>query len=244
MTTLFISDLHLDESRPAITQAFYDFLNERASHADELFILGDFFEAWVGDDDDSPFVADVKAQLKKLTDNGTQLFLMVGNRDFLMSETLANETGAVLLEDPTVIDLYGERVLLMHGDSLCTKDEEYMQFRLQARNPIFQQGLLSKSLVERRAIAADLRAKSKHMNAMKAEDIMDVTSEEVSRVMDEAQVQVMIHGHTHRPTYHSVDLADEEKGQRIVLGDWGEKLWWIEACPETALELHSQEINS
>lgn len=242
MTTLFISDLHLDEGRPAITQAFYDFLEQRAYNADELYILGDFFEAWIGDDDDASFAAEVKAQLKKLTDNDTQLFIMGGNRDFLLGKDFATQVGGISLEDPTVIDLYGERVLLMHGDSLCTHDLEYMQFRAQARSEPFQAMMLSKSLDERRAIAADLRQKSKSMNSLKAEDIMDVTPEEVVKAMDEAQVHVMVHGHTHRPAHHTLDLPEEERGERIVLGDWGENIWWIEASAETALSLNKAPI--
>jgi len=242
MTTLFISDLHLDESRPAITQAFYEFLDQRALIADELYILGDFFEVWIGDDEDSTFAAEVSKQLRKLTDNGTELFLMGGNRDFLLGKSFAESIGATLLEDPTVIDLYGERVLLMHGDSLCTLDTEYMAFRVQARSEQFQQGLLSQPLEQRRALAKQLREQSKSMNSLKAEDIMDVTPSEVAKAMDEAQVQVMIHGHTHRPAYHPVELAHEERGERIVLGDWDTDLWWIEACPETALSLNKQAI--
>lgn len=242
MTTLLISDLHLDESRPELTQAFYEFLDQRALNADELYILGDFFEVWIGDDEDSPFAAEVRRHLKKLSDNGTQLFIMGGNRDFLLGKTFAESVGAILLEDPTVVDLYGERVLLMHGDSLCTRDTEYMDFRAQARSTEFQKNLLSQPLEQRRIIAKQLREQSKSMNSLKAEDIMDVTPEEVVKAMDEAQVQVMIHGHTHRPAYHPVELAHEEIGERIVLGDWDQDLWWIEACPETALSLNKQSI--
>jgi len=243
MTTLFISDLHLDESRPDITQAFYEFLDQRALNADELYILGDFFEVWIGDDEDTAFPSEVRKHLRKLTDNGTELFLMGGNRDFLLGKAFSDSVGATLLEDPTVIDLYGERVLLMHGDSLCTRDTEYMAFRAQARSDEFQQTLLSQPLEQRRALAKQLREQSKNMNSLKAEDIMDVTPEEVSKAMDEAQVQVMIHGHTHRPAYHPVELDHEERGERIVLGDWDKDLWWIEACPETALSLNKQAID-
>lgn len=242
MTTLFISDLHLDESRPDITQAFFEFLDQRALIADELFILGDFFEVWVGDDEDSTFAAQVRAKLKKVSDNGTELFLMRGNRDFMLGRAFAESIGATLLEDPTVIDLYGERVLLMHGDSLCTRDLEYMKFRKQARSEEFQNMLMSQTLDERRALAAQLRQQSKSMNSLKAEDIMDVTPEEVAKAMDLAQVRVMVHGHTHRPGYYPVELDHEERGERIVLGDWEADLWWIEACPETALSLNKQAI--
>jgi UDP-2,3-diacylglucosamine hydrolase len=227
MTSLFISDLHLDPSRPATVRAFLRFLDEKAAAAEALYILGDCFEAWVGDDDDAPLARQIVAALAAYSANH-RLYFMVGNRDFLVGNRFGQETGATLLNDPTVIELYGTRVLLMHGDSLCTRDRAYMQFRAQARNLQFQEMLLSKSLHDRRLIAQQLRLQSQSMNSLKAADIMDVTPEEVVQVMQEYRVKTLIHGHTHRPARHKVDL-DSSTGERIVLGDWCEKLWWIEA---------------
>lgn len=238
MTTLFISDLHLDESRPAVTRAFFQFLAEHAATADALYILGDFFEVWIGDDDDDPFnrtIVDALAQLN------TPLYVMCGNRDFLLGQRFAAETGATLLTDPTVIDLYGQPVLLMHGDSLCTRDTAYMAFRQQARSPAWQQAMLSKPLAERRAIALHLRQQSQNNNNLKAEDIMDVTAEEVILEMSAAGVTTLIHGHTHRPARHQVSL-DQQDGERIVLGDWHANAWWIAASPG-AIDLLSQPIS-
>lgn len=237
MATLFISDLHLDESRPAITRAFFDFLDQKASYADALYILGDFFEVWVGDDDDAPFNLQIVERLSQLQ---TPIYFMVGNRDFLVGEQFSRETGATLLADPSVIDLYGSQVLLMHGDSLCTSDTEYMAFRQQARSPQWQEALLSKPLEERRAIAKQLREQSKSMNSLKAEDIMDVTPEEVIKVMEEAGVSTLIHGHTHRPCRHPLEI-NGQTAERIVLGDWCQKLWWIEASSD-GIELCQQDI--
>ena len=223
--TLFISDLHLDAARPAVTAALADFLQHN-SDCDALYILGDLCEAWLGDDDDSPLVAELATVFRNFTSAGPRLYLMVGNRDFLLGEHFCQSVDAGLLADPTVIDLYGTPTLLMHGDSLCTGDEAYMEFRKTARNPAWQAELMSRSLDERRAIAAQLRAASLESNSNKAEDIMDVTPSEVDRVMSEAGVSRLIHGHTHRPARHSVP-----SGERIVLGDWESHGWFIQATP-------------
>ena len=237
MATYLISDLHLDESRPDITRAFFDFLKGPAAGAEALYILGDFFEVWIGDDDDAPLVAEVAQQLQEYAAAGTKVFLMHGNRDFLLGEAFARRCGAELLADPSLVELAGQPVLLMHGDSLCTLDQEYMAFREQARNPQWQQALLAKPLQERRQIAAQIRAVSKSMNSRKAEDIMDVTPEEVVRVMQEHQVHTLIHGHTHRPARHHLEL-DGEPAERIVLGDWGELGWCIRADADCIELIH------
>jgi len=231
MTTLFISDLHLDESRPDITRAFFEFLERETPHAEALYILGDFFEVWVGDDDDSEFSRQIVERLRDITDSGTALYFMHGNRDFLVGDIFIKETGATPLPDPSVIELYGEPVLLMHGDSLCTLDEDYMIFRQQARSPEWQQQLMSHSLAERRIIAADLRLKSQSMNSLKAEDIMDVTPNEVSKVMELQQVKHLIHGHTHRPARHPLSLSSGA-AERIVLGDWHDHGWVLRVSPD------------
>ncbi len=210
-----------------------------AASADALYILGDFFEVWIGDDDDSPFNHSIIRILRDYRDNGGLLYFMVGNRDFLIGEGFAKQTGAQLLTDPTVIDLYGKKVLLMHGDSLCTLDTEYMAFRQQARSEPWQSQLLSQPLEVRRQIAKDLREQSQSMNSLKADDIMDVTPEEVDRSMSDHGVNLMIHGHTHRPARHSLDDGNRE---RIVLGDWHEDAWWLIAEPTGSISLESAPI--
>lgn len=230
MTTLFISDLHLHESRPAVTEAFYQFLDNRASGAEALYILGDFFDAWIGDDDDAPLNAEVAQHLRQLSDHGTRIYVMHGNRDFLLGENFAKTAGATLIADPTLIDLYGQPTLLMHGDTLCTLDTEYQAFRQQVRSSAWQQQILAQPLAARRALAAQIRAQSKSMNSMKAEDIMDVTPEEVVRVMRDAGVRQLIHGHTHRPARHPLAI-DGMAAERIVLGDWHDSAWCVYADP-------------
>lgn len=240
MRTLFISDLHLHESRPQLTRAFFHFLHTRAAGAEKLYILGDFFDAWIGDDDDAPLNVQVAEELKKLSDSGTQIFLMHGNRDFLMGEKFAAQAGATLIAEDTLIDLYNCPTLLTHGDKLCTGDTDYIAFRQQVRSPLWQQQILSQPLTARRALAAQLREKSQVMNSLKAEDIMDVTPSEVTRVMREAKVKRLIHGHTHRPARHQVDI-DGEPGERLVLGDWHHKAWAIVADKKN-IELISWDI--
>ncbi len=226
MTTYFIADLHLDEKRPAVTRAFFDWLAQIEGDCKALYILGDFFEVWIGDDDDDPFHRRLLQRLAKFSASGVPLAVMPGNRDFLLGAGFAAASGARLLQDPTTIDLYGETVLLMHGDTLCTRDTEYMAFRELARSAQWQADLLAKPLAQRRAIAAELRRQSKSMTSLKAEDIMDVTPQEVERVMRQFGVQTLIHGHTHRPDNHALSI-DNQRARRIVLGDWGELGWCL-----------------
>lgn len=221
--TYFISDLHLDPARPGTTRALADFLLKH-SDCDALYILGDLFEAWIGDDDDAPLVAEVRTLLQQFSGAGSSLFIMQGNRDFLLGENFCRSVGASLLPDPSVIDLCGIPTLLMHGDSLCTEDRDYQQFRVQARAPEWQSELLSKSLEERRALATQLRAMSKEASSNKAADIMDVTPSAVSAAMQAHHVERLIHGHTHRPARH-----EEPSGERWVLGDWDRTGWAIKA---------------
>lgn len=236
MTSLFISDVHLDAKRPAVTRAFLQFLCEQAQTADSLYILGDLFEAWIGDDDDAPLAVDVQAALKAYSASGRQLFFMAGNRDFLIGDDFCANTGATLLTDPTTIDLYGRPTALLHGDTLCTDDVDYQAFRVQARDPAWQAPLLAQPLPVRRQLAEKIRAETSSLAAMKAEDIMDVNPSEVDRVMRDSEVSLMIHGHTHRPARHAVAA-----GERIVLGDWGSHLWYLQATADD-LQLHSQAI--
>ena len=236
MTTLFISDLHLEESRPDITGAFLGFLKEKAAGAEKLFILGDFFEAWIGDDERTPLQEQIASALKDVSESGTDVFLMHGNRDFLIGEDFCNRAGAALLDDPTVIDLYGTPALLMHGDSLCTADVEYQKFRASMRNPQMQKMMLARPLEDRQQMARQLRQMSMAKNQGKAEDIMDVTPDEVVNELENHGVQLMIHGHTHRPAVHQLQ-ANGQKAHRIVLGDWDQHIWWLEANPGQTPEL-------
>lgn len=240
--SLLISDLHLCDARPDLNAAFSWFCRTHAAHCERLYILGDLSDAWVGDDDDSETALLIRDTLRELSQAGVAVFLMTGNRDFLIGQQLASDCGLHLLADPSVVDLYGRQVLLMHGDSLCTGDAEYMAFRAQIQNKDAQKTLLAQSLEQRRQLAASLRAQSKSANSNKAEDIMDVTQAEVERVCIEHGVTTLIHGHTHRPAVHPFDLptnnGQSQAAQRMVLGDWGSKGWYIKANSE-ALVLES-----
>jgi UDP-2,3-diacylglucosamine hydrolase len=233
--TVFISDLHLSAVRPAVTRALAGFLAQH-HHCERLYILGDLFEAWIGDDDDAPLASEVAALLRDFTAAGPALFIMNGNRDFLLGEAFCESVGAQLLPDPTVIDLYGESTLVMHGDSLCTCDAEYQAFRSTARDPLWQQQMLARSLAERRSLAGEMRSMSKQANSNKAEDIMDVTPSEVDKLMRTFGVTQLIHGHTHRPAQHKVSA-----GYRWVLGDWDALGWAISASP-TKINLYNFTI--
>ncbi|MFT5887679.1 MAG: UDP-2,3-diacylglucosamine hydrolase [Zhongshania sp.] len=231
MSTLFISDLHLDETRPDISRALFSFLQNTAVKAEALYILGDFFEAWVGDDDQSELIDLVTLALRELSDSGVRLYIMHGNRDFLIGQQFCQAVGATLLNDPTVIDLYGEPTLLMHGDSLCSADQQYMQFRKILRSPEWQQEGLSKPLEERRVIAKQLRMASGEANSNKAEDIMDVSPDDVLTALTEHQCLRLVHGHTHRPARHPLKL-EGQAAERIVLGDWDRSGWVLKADNE------------
>ena len=230
MATLFISDLHLDPARPDITTQALDFLASEARTADALYILGDLFEAWVGDDDPEPEKRRVIAALRALADAGLPLYFMHGNRDFLVGERFAADSGCTLLADPTIIELHGTRVLLMHGDTLCTDDHEYQAFRAMVRNPAWQQAMLARPLMERLALAQQLRDTSAASMAGKSMEIMDVNQGAVEATMRQHGVYTLLHGHTHRPAVHRFEL-DGHTAVRIVLGDWytqGSVLTWDE----------------
>lgn len=229
--TLFISDLHLDADLPAITQCFLNYV-ENAAGVDALYILGDFYEVWVGDDDRNQLTDTVASALTKLASTGTKIYLMHGNRDFLLGKAYAERCSAQLLEDPTVIDCYGQKLVLMHGDSLCTRDIEYMKFRKMVRSERWQNDFLERSLVERHMIAQQTRQHSKEQSSHKASDIMDVTPQEVLDVLNAKQANMLVHGHTHRPSVHTIRLQEPINGQlealRIVLGSWDSKGWALE----------------
>lgn len=218
--TLFISDLHLSPDHPRMTQGFFRYL-EQARGADALYVLGDLFEAWVGDDHRDDYNNAVIAGFRALSDSGTRLFFVHGNRDFLLGQGFATDTGGTLLPDSQVIEVQGHHLLIMHGDQLCTRDEKYMAFRAQSRDPVWQQMMLEKPLDQRLMIASMWRMQSKAMNSNKPENIMDVTPDDVIRVLQEAGVATLLHGHTHRPAVHELDIAGQPV-QRVVLGDWRE----------------------
>ena len=224
---LLISDLHLEEQRPDITRAFLHFLQTRARQAEALYILGDFFEVWVGDDGMSPFQHDIARALRELSDAGTRIFLMHGNRDFLIGRAFCRESGCSLLKDPSIVHFNGEPVLLMHGDSLCTLDVGYMKLRRLLRNPLSLFILRNLPLTTRRKLARKLRSESRAQTRMKAREIIDVTLDEVPRIMAEHGVRTLIHGHTHRPAEHTLEVSGQS-ARRIVLGDWDSQGWALQ----------------
>ena len=219
MATLFISDLHLEADRPEIGEQFLAFLRGPAREADALYILGDLFEAWIGDDDPSPYYAGMKAAIRELSDSGVPVYFMHGNRDFAIGEQFAAETGVTLLADPTPIELHGEKVLLSHGDLLCTDDVEYQKVRAMTRNPEWLAMMLSKSVEERQAFAPQARQQSMARGETMTEEIADVNQDAVEAVISEHGVDVLLHGHTHRPSVHPFHV-DGRMVHRIVLGDW------------------------
>ena len=216
MRRLFIADLHLNPARPEHSCALIDFCQQRINADDELYILGDLFDAWIGDDVGIITYADVIACFKQLTTNGTQVFFMAGNRDFLIGNKFSQATGVQLLVDPTVVTFEGQDVLLMHGDTLCTDDIGYQNFRSLVRNSRWQSEFLAMSPALRMQQATDFRQQSQAMTAMKSDEIMDVNLHAVTQVMDQHQVSLLVHGHTHRPQVHHLN-----QGERVVLGDWG-----------------------
>lgn len=224
---LLISDLHLEEKRPDITRAFLHFLATRARQAEALYILGDFFEAWIGDDGMTPFQHDIARALRELSDSGTRICLMHGNRDFLIGKAFCRQAGCTLLKDPSLVELGGQRVLLMHGDSLCTLDVGYMKLRRWLRNPLSLFILRNLPLATRHKLARKLRSESRAQTRMKASDIVDVTPEEVIKVMAEHGVRTLIHGHTHRPAVHELEVSGQP-ARRIVLGDWDRQGWALQ----------------
>jgi len=224
MSIFFISDLHLEQNKPHLTKAFENFINSKVNSRDELFILGDFFEQWIGDDNEDSFIKSIKNILKAKTARGLKIHFMHGNRDFLIGDKFCEEVGVKLLDDPFIINLNGKKVMLMHGDSLCTDDKAYQDFRNLVRNKDWQEDFLSKDLMERKEVAKNLREISSLENKAKDEAIMDVNQNEVLKVIRNYSIDVLIHGHTHRPYIH-----DENGVPRMVLGDWGDFLWFIES---------------
>ncbi|HET7662179.1 MAG TPA: UDP-2,3-diacylglucosamine diphosphatase [Rhodanobacteraceae bacterium] len=224
MATLFIADLHLDDSRPHITRLFEDFLaSDDVRRADALYILGDLVEAWIGDDDDAELPARIAAAIRALSDSGVPVYFMRGNRDFLLGETFAERAGMHLITDDAVVhDIQGAPTLLMHGDTLCTDDAVYQQVRAQVRSPEWVRQVLATPLEARRALATKSREESRAHTGSTDETIMDVNQDAVEKAIRDAGTTRLIHGHTHRPAIHDFTL-DGRPAQRIVLGDWYEQ---------------------
>jgi len=230
-TTLFISDLHLCASRPGINDAFMEFMQNTASKVKALYILGDLFEYWAGDDDvEDIFHQQIINGFKKLSDSGVKLFLMHGNRDFLIAEGFCRMAGITLIADPTMIDLHGKKALLSHGDDLCTDDTAYQQFRTQVRDKKWQAEFLSQPLQVRRKQIEAIRTRSEQEKTQKSMAIMDVNTEAVNALLRKYQPDLLIHGHTHRPNRHTIEL-DGRLITRWVLGDWYEQGSYL-ACDE------------
>jgi UDP-2,3-diacylglucosamine hydrolase len=236
VTTLFISDLHIDASRPAIIGRFLDFLQGEARETAALYILGDLFESWVGDDAPDEAQSAAIAGLRALTASGVPCFVMHGNRDFLLSTQFCRMSGAQLLPDPLIVTLYGEPVLVMHGDALCTDDRPYQRLRATVRDPDWQREFLALSVGARRTLAGAARAGSRAHTAAMTNTITDVNADSVAAALRGAGTTTLLHGHTHRPAIHSFEV-DGRARTRIVLGDWydhGSVLRWDNRGPELA----------
>ena len=238
MKSVFISDLHLSSDHPEVYTAFEEFLNRLSPDVEALYILGDLFEVWIGDDDSSPFSNSVKGLLRGISDLGIELKVQRGNRDFMLGKKFAGETGAEILPDYHLFQKYGQRALLMHGDLLCTDDRDYQRFRNRVHSPVYNFILRNLPLGQRRKMARKWRMQSRDMNRNKPANIMDVSPVSVRECMQELQVETLIHGHTHRPDQHKIDGGRT----RIVLGDWGDHIWWIEAS-SNGFELLSSPLS-
>lgn len=222
MARLFVSDVHLDASTPQATEQFVEFLRSYAADAAALYILGDLFEVWVGDDDPDEEKGRIVAALRELTGSGVACFVIHGNRDFLLGRKFCERSGCRLLPDPIIVELDGERVLITHGDALCTDDHSYQELRTSVRTPEWQRRFLALPFAVRERFANQARAGSKAHTARTAPQIQDVNADAVNTAFRTARVRRIIHGHTHRPAIHET-LVDGEPAQRIVLGAWYEE---------------------
>jgi len=236
MSSCFISDLHLDHKRKDIKKAFFKFLESEASGFENLYILGDLFEVWIGDDFEDEFTSEVISELKKFSLKDKNIFIMHGNRDFLLGEKFAKKCGAKLISDPLILNKEEKKIMLSHGDIFCTDDLEYQNFKEKVRNEKWQKEFLSKDLKDREEIAKNLRKESAMKNSKKEDYLMDVNKSEVEKIAQENGVDILIHGHVHRPKIHN-----EIFGERIVLGDWDKKYWFISLIGEK-ISLHSSKI--
>ena len=239
--TIFISDLHLTESREDITHCFYHFLATHVTDGcDALYILGDFFEVWIGDDQQTPLQNEIAQKLKAISDSGTPVYFIHGNRDFLLGKKYANRAGITLLPEQAVINLYDNKVLIMHGDELCTQDVSYQKFRKTSRSKWWQLLMLNLPLWLRKKIATSAREKSKKNQQGVPLDIMDVVQSDVEQAMLKHDVRLLIHGHTHRPDIHNF-LVNDQPHQRIVLGDWYEQGSFLVVTPQS-MELNTKSL--
>ena len=236
MKPRFVSDIHLSEKRPDLTNAFEAFLNESKEACTHLFILGDLFEIWIGDDDDNSFHKDIKTTLSEFVLDGPEVFFMHGNRDFLIGDAFANEVGISIISDPYSIDINGLKTILSHGDFLCTDDSDYIEFRNNVRSEEWQKDFLAKSIDERNEIANLLRSESKNATSEKSLEITDANLETVNNFIQENNPDIFIHGHTHRPKIHQHNLT-----KRVVLGDW-DKCGWYLSIEENSLNLKEFKI--
>lgn len=236
--TLFISDLHLEEEKPLITSCFFNFMKYQAPKADAIYILGDFFEAWIGDDNQSVFNRQIIEALRKLIEKGPPIYFMRGNRDFLIGKKFAAAANTILLKDPTVILLYDKSILLMHGDSLCTLDHKHQIYRRNVTKPWIEKLMLSLPLSLRRKLAKGIRKKSRNHSRYLSFEAQDVTNEEVKRVIQRYNVELLIHGHTHRPAIHNLTV-DQKPVQRIVLGAWHKSGSVLRYFNDGQFELHT-----
>lgn len=239
---LFISDLHLQEDRPELTEALIGFLAENRGRCDQLYILGDLFELWIGDDLESPLADSIAMHLAEFSRAGSEIFLMHGNRDFLMGEAYAQRCGARLVQEPYTIHSPQGPLTLLHGDVLCTDDTDYQQFRNLVRSQQWQTDFLSKPVKARLAFAEQARAQSRESTAAKSDAIMDVNPIAVAEYMAINSADTLLHGHTHRPAIHELGSPNASSSrQRIVLGDWGSTGWYVE-IDEAGIELKSFKI--
>ena len=239
-TTIFISDLHLSEQTQPLTELFQHCLQQWQNNIDALYILGDFFDVWIGDDDNSEFIQLIKTQLKNFTAN-TPLYFIHGNRDFLLGEQFAAESGIKLLTAPKLINLYGHDYIIMHGDELCTDDVAYQQFRTQSRNPLWQMAVLSKPIAERRLLAGQIRQMSEtRKNNEGKSEISDVTENAIQSLMAnyaQSTLPTLIHGHTHRPAVHESQL-NNQPFKRYVIQDWAENYGGYLAIDAEGVHVH------
>ncbi len=240
---LLISDLHLVDHRPDITAALIGFLRNKAHTCPRLYILGDLFDVWIGDDAPNPLADEIAVELRKLADRGTEIYLMHGNRDFLIGAEYADRCNAALLEEPQLLSVAGKRIALLHGDILCTRDTDYQKFRNLVRNPDWQREFLAQPLAQRQAFARQARQQSREATTGNAAEIMDATEGAVARMLTDLRADTLIHGHTHRPAVHELLLEQPggrpEQRHRVVLGDWDRSGWYAQIDSQGQVTLHS-----